>query len=125
MCQHASQLEPLDGQRVRLVGVYTPVPTLKKMPRPGRPREDVDLGEVMIELEGSASDYDSSAAQGQPVRIALGTDLRAEEEIARLRGRRVSVEGELRLHGHQPSPNVASRRPGPVLSDPAAPELAD
>ena len=123
-CEHAAQLRPFDGRRVRLIGIYRPVPTLKKMPRPGRPREEVELGEVVIELAGSASEYDPAGAPDAPARIALGTATRSSDEIARFRDRRVAVEGRLVLAGGA-RPGAASPRPGPALLDPGEPRLAE
>lgn len=118
ICEQAAQVQRLDGRRVRLVGTYTPVPTLKKMPRPGRPRQEVDLGEVSILIEGRASAYDAGAADGEPALIALGTEVRAADEIARLRGRRISVEGTLIVKERAPARQAASQRPAPALHDP-------
>jgi hypothetical protein len=123
-CERAAQLKALDGRRVRLIGIYRPVPTLKKMPRPGRPREEVELGEVVIELDGDASEYDSAAPQAAPARIALGGSVRPAEEIERFRDRRVAVEGRLALVGRG-RPEAASVRPGPALVDPGEPRLAE
>jgi hypothetical protein len=122
--RNAAQLKRHDGESVSLVGTYLPVPTLKKMPRPGRPREEVELGEVVIELEGSAAEYDPAAGDGAPARIALGTGLRASDEIAAFRDRRVAVEGRLALAGGA-RPDAAAVRPEPVLYDPAGLRLAD
>jgi hypothetical protein len=123
-CERASELRALDGRRLRLVGIYRPVPTLKKMPRPGGPREEVELGEVVIELEGSASEFDRAMAEGEPARVALGTELRPTDEIARLRNRRVAVEGRLALAGPVAAQGAA-QRPAPTLLDPGEPVIAD
>lgn len=118
-CKHAIDLKRLEGQRVRLLGVYLPVPTLKKMPRPGQPREEVYLGEVVIQLEGQAIAYDPTAPESTPARINLGKTFRSSEEIARFRGQRVVVEGQLVLdHAQVPSPDAASPKPAPTLLDP-------
>jgi hypothetical protein len=108
---------------VRLVGVYRLVPTLVKMPRPGGSREEVELGEVVIELEGGASEFDPAAPVGEPARIALGTDVRPVDEIARFRGRRVAVEGRIALAGPAAAQGAA-QRPAPTLLDPGEPEFA-
>ncbi|HBL30210.1 MAG TPA: hypothetical protein DD490_25540 [Acidobacteria bacterium] len=114
LCTTAAQLGPLDGRWVRLVGTYLPVPTLKKMPRPGAPREELDLGQVVIELAGDA-----------PARIALGTTIRPGDEIARFRHRRVAVEGRLVLAPVSQVPEAAAPRPAPVLLDPSGLRLAE
>ena len=124
--KHAAQLKPLDGQRVRLIGIYLPVPTLKKMPRPGKPREEVDLGEVVIQLEGSASAYDPAAAENTPARIALGTAFRPSGEIHRYGNCRVSVEGRLVLTPDgNPASKGATTRPTPVLYNPTDLRIAE
>ena len=125
VCEEAAQLRGLDGRRVRLIGTYLPVRTLKKMTRPGRPRDEVELGAVVIVLEGNASEYDAAAPAGEPVQIALGADVRATEEVARLRGRRISVEGRLTLDPRVQSTRAASRKPAPVLDDPVELRLAE
>jgi hypothetical protein len=125
VCDHAAEVERLDGQRVRLLGVYRPVPTLKKMPRPGASREEVELGEVVIVLEGSASQYDPTAADGEPAQIGLGTAVRATGEIAQFRDRRVTVDGRLTVKSSGSSARAASQKPAPVLHEPADLRLAE
>ena len=123
--EHAAELKPLDGKQVRLVGTYVPVPTLKKMPRPGKPRAEAHLGEVVIELAGSAAAYDAAATAGTPARIALGDTVRPRDEIARLGNRRVSVEGRLALAPGGDDPQAAAPRPAPVLYNPTGLRLAE
>ena len=121
----AEQLRQFDGQRVRLVGTYLSVPSLKKMPRPGRPPECVDLGEVVIQIDGSASAYDPAAGD-MPARIGLGMEARPSEEIVRLNDRRVAVAGRLVLRPEMASTHPAAvRRPGPVLQDPTGLRLEE
>jgi len=115
----AEQMRRLDGQRVRLVGSYLSVPSLKRMPRPGRPLEYVDLGEVVIQIEGSAAAYDPAAGD-TPARIGLGIAARPSEEIVRLNDRRVSVEGRIVLCPEMASTSPAAvQRPSPLLQDPS------
>ena len=121
----AEQLRWLDGQRVRVVGTYLSVPSLKKMPRPGRPPEYVDLGEVVIQIEGSAAAYDPAAGD-TPARIGLGMAARPSDEIVRLNDRRVSVEGRIVLRPEMASTHrSAVRRPSPVLQDPTGLRLEE
>jgi hypothetical protein len=121
----AEQLGQFDGQRVRLVGTYLSVPSLKRMPRPGRPPEYVDLGEVVIQIDGSASDYDPAAGD-MPARIGLGSEARSSEEIVRLNDRRVGVEGRIVLCPEAASTHrCAVPRPGPVLQDPTGLRLEE
>ncbi len=121
LCTRADQLRHLDGRIVRLGGTYLAVPTLKKMPRPGRPREVVTLGEVVIVLEGSAEAYDSTASHEAPAHVALGSGPRPQAEIDDFDGRRVEVEGRLVLRpGRESPPAAAAARAGPALLDPVA-----
>lgn len=105
LCESAADLRRLDGRQVRLAGIYRPVPTLKKMPRPGRPQEEVFLGEVVIGLDGAE--------------VALA-GLRPPAEIARFQGCRVTVEGRLVLEPES-DPDTASQQPVPTLFDPSEP----
>jgi len=123
--ERAAELKPLDGRQVRLVGAYIPVPTLKKMPRPGKPRAEAELGEVVIELEGSASAYDRTATDAMPARIALGDTVRPRDEIERLAHRRVSVEGRLALAPDDGDAKGAAPQPAPVLYNPTGLRLAE
>jgi hypothetical protein len=125
LCENAIQARLLDGRQVRLIGTYLPLPTLKQMPRPGRAAEEVELGQVVIQIEGSASEYDRTAARDTPARIELGSSFRAPEEIAALRHRRVSVEGRLVLAPPVQDPNAAAPKPAPVLLEPAGLRLAE
>ncbi|MEF8728476.1 MAG: hypothetical protein V5B34_09725 [Accumulibacter sp.] len=121
----AEQLRALDWQRVRLFGSYLSVPSLKRMPRPGRPPEYVDLGEVVIQIEGSAAAYDPAAGD-TPARIGLGNAARPSEEIARFNHRRVSVEGHIVLCPERASTSPAAvQRPSPVLQDPSGLRLEE
>ncbi|MEF8718841.1 MAG: hypothetical protein V5B44_14395 [Candidatus Accumulibacter necessarius] len=114
----AEQLRWLDGQRVRVVGTYLSVPSLKRMPRPGRLPEYVDLGEVVIQIEGSSEAYDPAAGD-TPARIGLGMAARPSDEIVRLNDRRVFVEGRIVLRPEMASTHrSAVLRPSQVLQDP-------
>lgn len=127
-CTHADHLRDADGCMVRLCGTYFAVPTLKKMPRPGAPREEVKLGDVVITLQGSAAAYDPLAPDDAPVRVALGDGPRPAEEIAAFDGKRVEVEGRLVLRpaaNISGAPPVAHRLPRPVLQSPSAPSRTD
>jgi hypothetical protein len=105
LCESAADLPRLDGRRVRLTGIYRPVATLQKMPRPGQPREENFLGEVVIELAGAEVVLDG---------------LRPPTEIARFQGCRVTFEGRLALEPAS-DPETASQRPVPTLLDPSEP----
>jgi hypothetical protein len=121
----AEQLRRFDGQRVCLVGTYLSVPSLTRMPRPGRPPEYADLGEVVIQIDGRASAYDPAAGD-VPARIGLGSEARSSEEIVRLNHRRVAVEGRVVLRPEMARVlPCAARRPGPELQDPNGLRLAE
>ncbi|TAH48981.1 MAG: hypothetical protein EYC67_04545 [Betaproteobacteria bacterium] len=127
-CTHADHLRDADGCIVRLCGIYRAVPTLKKMPRPGRPREESMLGEVVIAVEGSAAAYDPLAREDAPASVALGDGPRPADEIAAFDGKRVEVEGRLVLRpaaNTDGTPPVAHRAPQAVLRAPSSPGLAD
>ncbi|MBS0544046.1 MAG: hypothetical protein JSR40_09970 [Proteobacteria bacterium] len=127
-CTHADHLRDADGCLVRLCGTYLAVPTLKKMPRPGAPREEVKLGDVVITLQGSAAAYDPLALDDAPARVALGDGPRPAEEIAAFDGRRVEVEGRLVLRpaaNISGAPPAAHRLPRPVLQSPSVPSRTD
>ncbi len=123
-CTHADQLRHLDGQWLRLAGTYLALPTLKKMPRPGRGRELVQLGEVVIALEGGAAAYDPTAWEDSPAYIRLGEGRRPAEEIAAFGGRRVEVEGRLAL-APPGEAEAAGPRPGATLLEPRGLHLAE
>jgi hypothetical protein len=114
LCHDAAELAALDGRQVRLLGRYLAVPTLKTMPRPGQPRDEVDLGEVVIEVTGEAG----------PMRVHLGTGFRPRDEIERFNDRRVVVPGRLTLNP-EPAVDVAGEQPAPTLLDPGEPRLAE
>lgn len=124
LCDSADRAKLLDGQQVRLIGAYLPVPSPTKKPRPGEPSEGAWLGQVVIELDGSSAVYDASEHPTSPARIELGAGFRTEEEIASFRGRRVSVEGRLVL-APTPPPDVASPKPKPALLEPARLSLVE
>ncbi len=89
-CHDAKTLGGLDGRRIRLVGVYGRSLTQRKMRGPG-----TFEGEMHIRLSGAPADYDpKGSAEGQAI-VKLGK--RPADEIARLDGQRVSVEGVLVL----------------------------
>lgn len=126
-CARADDLSHADGCVVRLLGLYLAVPTLKRMPRPGSPREEVNLGEVVIVLEGSAAAYDPRATGHTPARVFLGDGPRPAEEIAAFNGTRVEVEGRLMLRpatNIDGSGSVSHRAPQPVLLSPSSPIAA-
>ncbi len=89
-CRTGKDLASVDGQKVRLIGVYRKSMTARKMRGPKKFR-----GYVEIELNGQASDYDSKAGPGKPVIELVGK--RPDEEVQRLTDRRVRVDGVLRL----------------------------
>jgi len=90
ICADAKTLGGLDGQRIRLVGIYGRSLTQRKMRGPG-----TFEGEMHIRLTGSPADYDPKGNAEAKAIVELGE--RPADEIARLDGQRVSVEGLLIL----------------------------
>lgn len=113
----AEQLRQFDGQRSRS-RTYLSVPSLKKMPRPGRPPEYVDLG------RGRHSDRGQCRGLRPGGRRHAGTHQArhgstTSDQIVRLNDRRVSVEGRIVLRPEMASTHrSAVPRPSPVLQDP-------
>lgn len=129
LCRSAADMARLDGQRVLVEGVYQKKMEQLQMPRPGRPEPPpVFRGLVELRLEGSAEVYDPTMPEDEPAALLLGQGARPEEELARLDGQRVRVEGRLVLDGDSLlSPaelEVARPSTGPVLVDLGTPELA-
>jgi hypothetical protein len=50
--------------------------------------------------------------------VRIGTERRADDEVARFADQRVAVEGRLVLRPPIAEPNVASATPGPTLVEP-------
>lgn len=98
VCRSSEDMARLDGQLVRLHGVYRKKLEQLSMPRPGRPAPPpVFRGFVVLELEGSPEAYDPSLSADQPTLVQLGQDARPAEEVERLHDQRVSVQGRLVL----------------------------
>lgn len=124
-CTCADELVSADGCVVTLCGTYVAVPTLRKMPRPGRPREEVNLGEVVIVVAGSAAAYDPAAGDNAPAQVSLGEGPRPMEEISAFDRKRVEVEGHLVLRPDANEPPGAARTiPKPMLQAPTALRMA-
>ena len=125
-CTCADELRDADGGAVTLCGTYLAVPTLRRMPCPGRPREEVNLGEVVIVVEGSAAVYDPAALDNTPARVSLGEGPRSVDEIAAFDRKRVEVEGRLVLRpGASDQRSAARMMPKPMLQAPTALRLAE
>lgn len=89
-CGDASELRGLDGRTVRLVGLYK-----KSHNRNKKSQRGAFAGEIHIQLRGTPADYNPKGSSKMPAIIELGR--RPEHETARWLGKRVSVEGILRL----------------------------
>jgi hypothetical protein len=121
----ARGLKDADGKVVTLVGVYRKrIAELKKR-RPGKIGKVAFLGFVDIELEGMATDYDTTAWDGAKAIVKLGVDARPDDEVDQLADKRVRVTGKLVLSPAPEDPDVAQEDPEPTLFEPQAPELVD
>ncbi len=117
VCQTAEDMKRLDGQTVKLVGVYRQRAIARKKARPGRPAETRPSNYVSIELRGSAASYDRHAADGEGARVRLGDEARSTDEIARLGDKPVVAIGRLVVAPPPPEEDVASEDPTPILVD--------
>lgn len=94
ICRDGRTLAGLDGRKVRLVGLYRKSLTARKMRGPKEFR-----GEVHIELEGTAADYDPKAAASLKAIVEIG--VRPPEEVDRLVDQLVQVDGVLILDPYE------------------------
>jgi hypothetical protein len=107
VCGTASDLRRWDGHRIRLVGVYEAfaVPVRKRDPPQHLGHAAVVVGEVAVRI---------------------GRLPRPLEELVRFQGRRVGVEGVLRLRPPlEYPPHVAQPLPPPTLFEPGEVALAE
>lgn len=101
----------LDGQRVRVTGVYRRALVARKQGE--EPTQF--LGQVDIELTGRATDYDPKQWDGAGALISLGIEPRSSDEVARFADQTVTVEGRLILHPRSANPEIAQEDPLPTL----------
>jgi len=94
ICSHGQTLGGLDGQKIRLVGLYRKSLTATKMRGPREFR-----GKIHIELVGTAADAVPKGSSSLPSIVEIG--LRPPEEVARLVDQRVRVDGVLILDPYQ------------------------
>ncbi len=94
ICTDATALGTLDGERIRLVGHYRKSLTARKMGGPKASR-----GEIHIELEGTAADYDPRGSDKGPAIVEIG--VRPSAEVEELVDQRVRVDGVLRLDPYE------------------------
>lgn len=112
LCKTGADLARLDGQRVRVVGIYRRELIARKQGEP----PTLFLGHVMIELSGRTTDYDPSRWDA-PAAVSLGTTPRPADEVAHFTDQAVAVEGRLVLNPPPPDPEAASERLPPTLFD--------
>lgn len=129
LCRSAADMARLDGQIVRLEGVYRRKMEVLSMPRPGKPPpEPVFQGYVVLELEGSAATYDASRPDDEVVLVQLGQEARPAAEVEQLADRRVVVQGRLVLDAASllSEEELEMARPDgpPTLVEPGPPSLA-
>jgi hypothetical protein len=110
-CTSGADMRRLDGQRVRLTGVYRRALVAHKQGE----EPTHFLGHVDIELTGQAIDYDPSQWDGAGALVSLGTEPRSGDEVARFTDQTVTVEGRLVLHPRPADPEIAQEDPPPTL----------
>lgn len=112
LCKSGADLARLDGQRVRVVGIYRRELIARKQGEPAT----LFLGHVAIELAGRTTDYDPQRWD-EPASVSLGTAPRPSEEVQRFSDQQVAVEGRLVLNPPPDDPEAASERLPPTLFD--------
>lgn len=113
LCKSAADMGRLDGQRVRVIGVYRRELVARKQ---GEAPTHF-LGTVQLELEGKATDYDAKKWKDLGALISLGADPRPADEVTRFADQKVAVEGKLLLRPAPTDPDVAQEDPQPTLVD--------
>lgn len=111
VCKSGADLARLDGQRVRVEGVYR-----KEMSSAKKGGAESCHGQALIELTGRTTDYDLERFDA-PATVSLGVAPRPDEEISKLEGQSVTVEGRLVLNPPPADPEAASERLPPTLFD--------
>jgi hypothetical protein len=117
ICQTSTDIKRLDGQQVRLVGIYRKHLMYKKKPRPFDNTPPVFTGHIFIEVEGSPEVYSPYQLPDAKSMVRLGLQPRSPEEIERFVDKKVIVEGKLLVDVSSltPSPEVAQAAQPPVL----------
>lgn len=110
-CTSGADMARLDGQRVRLTGVYRRALVARKQGE----EPTLFLGHVDIELTGRATDYDPSKWDGAGAVVRLGTEPRSSDEVARFTDQPVTVEGRLVLRPRPADPEIAQEDPPPTV----------
>ena len=112
LCKTGADLARLDGQRVRVVGIYRRELVARKQGE----LPTLFLGHVVIELAGRTTDYDprkwDAAAE-----VSLGTEPRPADEVARFADQTVTIEGRLVLNPPAADPEAAAESLPPTLFD--------
>lgn len=112
VCKSGADLARLDGQRVRVTGVYRRELVARKQGEPAT----LFLGHVVIELTGRTTDYDPQRWD-EPASVSLGQAPRPNDEVARFTDQPVTIEGRLVLNPPPADPEAASERLPPTLFD--------
>jgi hypothetical protein len=115
LCKTGADLARLDGQRVRVAGIYRRELVARKQ---GEPATQF-LGHAVIELSGRTTDYDPSRWD-EPASVSLGLAARPADEVARFADQPVTIEGRLVLNPPPADPEAASERLPPTLYDAGA-----
>jgi hypothetical protein len=112
LCKTGADLARLDGQRVRVTGIYRRELVAHKQGQPPA----LFLGHAVIELSGRTTDYDPSRWD-EPASVSLGLAARPDDEATRFADQPVTVEGRLVLNPPPADPEAASERLPPTLFD--------
>ena len=110
-CSSGVDMARLDGQRVRVRGVYRRHLVARKQGE----EPTLFLGQVQLELAGRATDYHPSTWDGALALVSLGHEPRPADEVTRFADQTVTVEGRLVLHPPLADPEAAQADPAPTL----------
>lgn len=122
LCKTGTDMGKYDGREVIVEGVYRKQMEAKKKSRPDETRF---LGYVVLELEGRAADYDSTAWEQAKAEVQLGTEKRPAGEVEQFADKRVRVRGRLVLRPPGSGGDIAQEDPLPTLFDPTSIELVE
>ena len=119
LCQTSTEMKHLDGQVVRLVGIYRKRLVHKKKPSRWDNSPPIFMGYIVIEVEGSPLEYDPYQMPEARSIVRLGLEPRPSEEVERFVDKKVMVEGKLMIDVSSlaPPPDVAQVSQPPVLLD--------
>lgn len=125
LCTNAIDLTRLDGQVVRLSGIYRKfliqgktMPAMGPNAKPETPEHF--LGHGAVEINGAPIEYDPQASAEGIALVRLGLTPRPDGEAERYHGKPVTVIGRLIVNGSQSDDDeedIARPDPLPMLSE--------